>query len=75
MHQGPIDPDKFARAIPAPSQASNNGSLPFSGDAEKGVLCSLILAPDKTVDLCSGLLKPAYFYAPAHRIIYEVLLE
>ena len=74
MHQGPIDPDKFARAIPGPSQASNNGSLPFSEDAEKGVLCSLILNPAFVAPLLAQISSNA-FYSPAHRILFDLLLE
>jgi AAA domain-containing protein/DnaB helicase-like protein len=55
--------------------AGLNGSLPYSEDDEKGVLCSLILSPLEAGDLCAQQLKPEYFYAPAHKIIYEILLE
>jgi hypothetical protein len=57
--------------------ANNNGDrpLPYSEDAEKGVLCSLILAPKEAGEMCQRLLQAEYFYAPAHRITYGVLLE
>jgi len=45
-------------------------SLPYSEDAEKGVLCSLLLSTREVGDLCILRLKPDAFYAPAHKIIY-----
>jgi hypothetical protein len=52
---------------------SNNGSLPYNEDGEKGVLCSLILAPAEGLEICARRLRPEHFYSPAHRIIYEAL--
>ena len=77
MHQGPINPNKSARAIPGPSPASNNGSngsLPFSEDAEKGVLSSLLSQPGMVAPKCLRL-KPQAFYVPTHMILYETILE
>jgi replicative DNA helicase len=54
-------------------RTDNNGSLPYSEDAEKGVLCSLILSPREVAKFCAELLHPDAFYVPAHRIIYEAL--
>jgi replicative DNA helicase len=50
-------------------------SLPYSEDAEKGVLCSLVLLPREVGDLCILRLHPNAFYAPAHKIIYELVIE
>jgi len=50
-------------------------SLPYSENAEKGVLCSLILSPTEAGDICLRLLKPEHFNNGAHRTIYETLLE
>src|SRR5258708_17592566 len=74
MHKGPIDPDKFNSTVPGASQASNNGSLPFSEDAEKGVLCSLIRNPEFVAPLLAQISSNA-FYFPAHQILFELLLE
>jgi AAA domain/DnaB-like helicase N terminal domain len=50
--------------------------LPYSESGEKGVLCSLFLAPAEAGDACSRrLLKPEHFFDPAHKTIYETLLE
>src|SRR6202047_97237 len=50
-------------------------SLPYSEDAEKGVLCSLVLSPREVGDLCILRLHPDAFYSPAHKIIYELVIE
>jgi replicative DNA helicase len=55
---------------------SSNGKtfeLPFSEDAEKGLICSLLRGGDRVaVELAVPL--PA-FYIPAHRIIWETLCD
>src|ERR1700675_3474986 len=48
--------------------------LQFSEDAEKGILCSLLLSPRETSDLCEDLL-PEAFYIRAHQIVYGVIRE
>ena len=50
-------------------------SLPFSEDAEKGVICSLLLAPREIADICILRLRPGAFYIPAHQIIYDLVVE
>src|SRR5258708_16430208 len=47
-------------------------SLPFSSDAEKGVLCSMLLSPRDVSGLCGLRLHPPPFYVPAHQIIHEL---
>ena len=54
------------------SDSSNH--LPFSDDAEKGVLGSLILSLEGAAAKCSCLPSNA-FYTPAHKIIYELLID
>jgi replicative DNA helicase len=56
-----------SRAVPRP--------LPASEDAEKGVLCSLLLSPREVGDLCALQLRSEAFYVPAHRILYDVVVE
>jgi hypothetical protein len=46
-------------------------SLPFSEDAEKGVLCSLLLNPSEVSDLCRLALPEGAFYISAHAIVYR----
>ena len=50
-------------------------SLPSSEDGEKGVLCSLLLAPREVADICVLSLRPDAFYIPAHQTIYSLILE
>jgi replicative DNA helicase len=49
--------------------------LPCSEDAEKGLVCSLIRAPGKVSALCASRLRHEAFNLPAHRIIYDAILE
>jgi replicative DNA helicase len=64
------------KAEPMNSGDNGNKPLPYSEDDEKGVLCSRILSPVETGNLCDQLnLKPEHFYAPAHQIVYGKLLE
>src|ERR1700688_4272992 len=51
------------------------GSLPFSEDGERGVLCSLLLSPGDVSDICVLLLRSDAFSIPAHQIIYSLVLE
>jgi replicative DNA helicase len=50
-------------------------SLPYAPDAEKGVLCSLILLPDKVSELCADRLQTEAFWVPAHKIIYDSVMQ
>jgi replicative DNA helicase len=50
-------------------------SLPFSEDAEKGVLCSLLLDPREVSDMCRSVLSESAFYIPAHAIVFQTILE
>jgi P4 family phage/plasmid primase-like protien len=56
-------------------EKSETITLPYSPDAEKGVLCSLILLPDKISEICKQRLQSEAFYVPAHKIIYESAME
>ncbi len=49
-------------------------NLPFSLDAERAVLGSLLLN-DSYLDIVIELIMPNDFYAPAHRIIFEAVAE
>ena len=49
-------------------------TVPYSEEAERGLLGAMILAPEKVVPLAQGLeIKPACFYVPAHRLVSEAL--
>lgn len=50
--------------------------LPQSLDAEKGVLGSILLAPDKVMAIClQQKLTPDWFHSPHHGQIFKSLLE
>ena len=46
----------------------------MSEDAEKGVLCSLLLNPREVSDTCRAIVAAEAFYIPAHHIVYETIL-
>lgn len=49
---------------------------PCSEEAERGVLGSVLLDASRVMDLCvTAQLVPDSFYVPAHRTIYETLLD
>src|SRR5260221_8648915 len=50
-------------------------SLPYSEDGEKGVLCCLILSPKEVANVCECRLRPEMFHVPAHKLLYELLME
>lgn len=58
-----------------PEEADARRALPSSLDAEKGVLCSMLLDPDEALNTAMALLRPEHFHLPAHRIIFELLVE
>jgi replicative DNA helicase len=54
-------------------QMNTLSSLPFSEEMEKGLLCSMIRHP-AVIDLAGGI-RPELFYIPAHRIIFQHVIE
>ncbi len=50
-------------------------SLPSSAEAEKGVLSAILQSPSDLIGTAIISLKPNAFYVPAHRILYELLIE
>jgi len=50
-------------------------SLPFSEDAEKGLLSSILLSPTEVIAAVREHACKNSFYIPAHQIVYELLLE
>lgn len=49
--------------------------MPCSEDGERGLLCSLILAPGKVHKACAAVLRTEAFYIPAHRLIYDAIAD
>jgi len=50
-------------------------SLPSSLDAEKGVLCSILLSPGEVLGECIERIDEKHFHLPSHETIYLVLVE
>ncbi|MGH7984095.1 MAG: replicative DNA helicase [Candidatus Udaeobacter sp.] len=48
---------------------------PHSVDAEQGVLGSMLISPRETIAECVEKINEDYFYVPAHRTIYDVLVD
>ena len=58
----------------APAMTRIDRVPPYSDEAERGVLGSILLASDKVLDLCSvHRLSPESFHVPAHQILYETM--
>ncbi len=50
-------------------------TLPQSFDAEKGILCSILLSPDQVLGLCIERIDDKHFHHPAHVILYQSMIE
>jgi len=62
--------------VAAAPAAGKERAVPYSDEAEKGVLGSILLDFSNVMDLCiAGQLVPESFYVPAHRLVYETMLE
>src|SRR6201997_927197 len=48
---------------------------PHSVEAEQGVLGSMLIAPREAIAECVEKINEEYFYIPAHRTIYDVLVD
>src|SRR5213079_2874383 len=48
---------------------------PHSVEAEQGVLGLMLISPRETIAECVEKINEEYFYVPAHRTIYDVLVE
>src|SRR5216110_3981904 len=48
---------------------------PHSVEAEQGVLGSMLISPRETIAECVEKINEEYFYIPAHRTIYNVLVD
>src|SRR5918996_3732563 len=48
---------------------------PHSVEAEQGVLGSMLISPREAIAECVEKINEEYFYVPAHRTIYDVLVD
>lgn len=51
-------------------------ALPFSDEAERGVLGSCLINPDRVIDVCvERQLKAEAFYLRRHQVMFDILLQ
>lgn len=65
---------KPAAAKPAAAPDAHR-PLPQALEAEKGLLCSILLSPREVLTDCIDQIAEDAFYSPAHGVIYRVLSE
>jgi replicative DNA helicase len=67
--------EKVVPISPTGSAQDIHRTPPHSVDAEQGVLGSMLISPRETIAECVEKINEDYFYVPAHRTIYDVLVE
>src|ERR1700704_1952394 len=60
---------------PTASSQDLHRTPPHSVEAEQGVLGSMLISPREAIAECVEKINEEYFYVPAHRTIYDVLVE
>lgn len=74
-----VNPPAFKKKRDEPTTeellANINRSLPFSDEAEKGVLSCLLQDPNERLSECRVQVAPDCFYHVANRTVYELLME
>src|SRR5437867_1816742 len=67
--------EKVVPISPTGSAQDVHRTPPHSVEAEQGVLGSMLISPRETIAECVEKINEEYFYVPAHRTIYDVLVE
>jgi replicative DNA helicase len=67
--------EKVVPISPTGSAQDVHRTPPHSVEAEQGVLGSMLISPRETIAECVEKINEEYFYVPAHRTIYEVLVD
>jgi replicative DNA helicase len=67
--------EKVVPISPTSSAQDIHRTPPHSVDAEQGVLGSMLISPRETIAECVEKINEEYFYVPAHRTIYNVLVD
>src|SRR2546425_3370277 len=67
--------EKVIPISPTGSAQDIHRTPPHSVDAEQGVLGSMLISPRETIAECVEKINEEYFYVPAHRTIYNVLVD
>ncbi len=66
--------EKVVPISPTGSAQDVHRTPPHSVEAEQGVLGSMLISPRETIAECVEKINEEYFYVPAHRTIYDVLV-
>src|SRR6266566_2813728 len=67
--------EKVVRISPTGSEQDIHRTPPHSVEAEQGVLGSMLISPREIIAECVEKITEEYFYVPAHRTIYNVLVD
>jgi replicative DNA helicase len=67
--------EKVVPISPTGSAQDIHRTPPHSIDAEQGVLGSMLISPRDTIAECVEKINEEYFYVPAHRTIYNALVD
>src|SRR6266850_1402908 len=67
--------EKVVPISPTGSAQDLHRTPPHSVEAEQGVLGSMLISPRETIAECVEKINEEYFYVPAHRTIYDILVE
>jgi replicative DNA helicase len=67
--------EKVIPISPTGSAQDVHRTPPHSVEAEQGVLGSMFISPRETIAECVEKINEEYFYVPAHRTIYDVLVD
>src|SRR6476619_8134490 len=67
--------EKVVPISPTGSAQDVHRTPPHSVEAEQGVLGSMLISPQDTIAECVEKINEEYFYVPAHRTIYDVLVD
>ena len=67
--------EKVVPISPTGSAQDIHRTPPHSVDAEQGVLGSMLISPRETIAECVEKINEEYFYVPAHRTIYNILVD
>src|SRR5216110_1802359 len=67
--------EKVVPISPTGSAQDVHRTPPHSVEAEQGVLGSILISPRETIAECVEKINEEYFYVPAHRTIYNVLVD
>src|SRR5438105_5382473 len=67
--------ERVVPIAPTGSAQDIHRTPPNSVEAEQGVLGSMLISPRETIAECVEKINEEYFYVPAHRTIYSVLVD